>query len=296
MSHFDRHHPFAIPIDRQAVRRRDMAWMAEMQHNGKGRFLTVAGGAVAVEVQGDAMRLVQATASDAALSDIVFLGVQGETPYFAILAAAEAAPNLPELRSIAPLLPPDEASLAAYAVGLARWHARHGFCSVCGQPTEVREAGHKRVCTSETCGADHFPRTDPAIIVLVEEGDACFLAHNAKYRPGMHSTLAGFVEPGESLEATVVREVWEEAGITLTDIAYHSSQPWPFPASLMVGYRAKAASRQFQVDGEEILSGGWFTRPKIEANLSNLPTNEAFNLPGPLSISRKLIEDWLYNP
>ena len=235
------------------------------------------------------------TAEDA-VSNFTFLGLRDEIAYFAMMVGEAALPGLMELRGIAALLPPEEASLAAYAVGLARWHARHGHCGVCGAATLVEEAGHKRVCTRESCKAQHFPRTDPAIIVLVEEGDSCFLARNANYRPGMHSTLAGFVEPGESLEAAVEREVWEEAGIRLSGVTYFSSQPWPFPASLMVGYRAVAASRRFEVDGEEIVDGGWFTRPEIEAHLQTPATEEAFNLPSQLSISRKLIEDWLYNP
>ena len=287
-------HPFAtLPIDRQAIHRRDPEWLAKARLGGRAWFLTVSGGAVAARAQDDGMRLTLSETPGSDPETSVFLGTRDGLAYFAELGPD--AEGLSELRGIGPLLPPDEASLAAYAVGLARWHARHGFCGVCGAPTAVEEAGHKRVCTRESCRAPHFPRTDPAIIVLVEEGDSCFLARNAGYRPGMHSTLAGFVEPGESLEATVEREVWEEAGITLSEITYHSSQPWPFPASLMVGYRARAASRQFQVDGDEIIGGGWFTRPEIEAHLNNMPTNEAFNLPGHLSISRKLIEDWLYD-
>ena len=278
------------------MRRRDTEWLAAQQAGRTAVFLSVAGGKVAATIKDDHASLNLRDSAGRDLTGAIFLGLRDEVAHFAQIVPEAEEQSFVELRGIGSLLSPDEASLAAYAVALARWHAGHGFCGVCGAPTMVEEAGHKRVCTRESCHASHFPRTDPAIIVLVEEGDACFLARNAGYRPGMHSTLAGFVEPGESLEATVEREVWEEAGIMLSDIAYHSSQPWPFPASLMVGYRARAVSRTFEVDGEEIVGGGWFTRPEIEASLDYLPTNEAFNLPGQLSISRKLIEDWLRNP
>ena len=271
------------PIDRQAHRRGDMDWLGSLEN---ARYLPTGLGTVAV-------RSERLAFTDAAAGEHdIFLGLRDEVSYFATLAS-DMAPDMMELRAAAPSLPEDEASLAAYAVGLVRWHSRHGFCGVCGSPTISREAGHKRTCINPACAADHFPRTDPAIIVLVEHGDSCFLAHNAKYRAGMHSTLAGFVEPGESLEAAVEREVWEEAGIRLSGLRYHSSQPWPFPASLMVGYMAQAASREFQLDNIEIVEGDWFTRAEVAAALDLPQENASFNLPGRLSISRRLIEDWL---
>src|SRR5690606_14980610 len=126
--------------------------------------------------------------------------------------------------------------------GLAYWHARHRFCGVCGAPTVCQQGGHQRRCTG--CGAVHFPRTDPAVIVLVTRGERCLLGRSARFPHGMYSTLAGFVEPGESLEETVAREVFEEAGVRVGPPRYRSSQPWPFPASLMVGFRAEALSDQ----------------------------------------------------
>jgi NAD+ diphosphatase len=177
-------------------------------------------------------------------------------------------------------------------VALARWHARHPFCAVCGTPSRMVEGGHKRRCANPTCAAEHFPRTDPAIIVLVEHEDRCFLARNARHRPGMHTTLAGFVEPGESLEDAVRREVREEASLALTEIAYQSSQSWPFPASLMVGFRARAHGAAFTLDGEELIDARWFTRAELRPYLDG-PGDERFNLPGNLSISRRLIEEWV---
>jgi NAD+ diphosphatase len=273
------------PIDRQAHRRGDAAWLDSVARDGKARYLPTGIGTVAVH-QG---RLQYSTI---AVPNAIFLGLRGEIAFFAC-PVEDTAPGMVELRGAALDLPHDEASLAAYAVGLVRWHSRHGFCGVCGHPTASGESGHKRTCTNPVCAADHFPRTDPAIIVLVEHGDSCFLAHNAKYRAGMHSTLAGFVEPGESLEAAIEREVWEEAGIRLSGLQYHSSQPWPFPASLMVGYFAQAASRDFTLDNIEIVDGGWFTRDYLSGALALPPDNPDFNLPGRLSISRRLIEDWI---
>ncbi len=258
---------------------------------GPARFLGVESGTVSMANEAGAPTLAWSERPIAEASEHIFLGMREGMAYFACVCPATT--GFAELRGVAPALPADQAGLAAYAVALARWHARHRFCGVCGSPTIAAEAGHKRICANSACAADHFPRTDPAIIVLVEHGDACFLARNAKYRPGMHSTLAGFVEPGESLEAAVRREVWEEARITLGSLRYHSSQPWPFPASLMLGYHAEAVSRDFQVDNDEIVEGNWFTREQLIPYLDGSPGDEAFNLPGRLSISRRLIEDWI---
>ena len=207
-------------------------------------------------------------------------------------------PNLPavqlvNLREVGLLLPPEEASLAAYALAYAYWHARHRFCSVCGAELQTVDAGHRKLCPA--CGAEHFPRTDPAIIVLVTHGagkdERALLAHNHKYPPGRWSTLAGFVEPGESLEAAVRREMFEEVGLTLTRIAYQSSQPWPFPGSLMLGFYAEAESTVIVPDGIEIEAARWMTRAEIQRALQ-LPPGE-FSLPNPISISRRLIDGWL---
>src|SRR5262249_49094954 len=145
-----------------------------------------------------------------------------------------------DLRRVGPLLERFEGSLLAYARGITYWHQRHRFCGVCGAPTRSRDAGHVRVCLNETCKTQHFPRTDPAVIMLVHDGDRCLLGRQSVWPTGMHSTLAGFVEPGESLEEAVAREVREETAIEVTDVAYHSSQPWPFPSSVMLGFHARA--------------------------------------------------------
>jgi NAD+ diphosphatase len=168
------------------------------------------------------------------------------------------------------------------------WHARHRFCGVCGAPTESVEAGHVRRCTSPACGASHFPRTDPAVIMLVHDGDRALLGRQKIWPPGMYSTLAGFVEPGESLEETVAREVFEESGIRVAEVRYHSSQPWPFPASLMIGFHAAAASREIRMDQSELEDCGWFSRAELRDF-----GRQGKALPRADSIARRLIEDWL---
>jgi len=186
-------------------------------------------------------------------------------------------------------MPQREGAILAYARGLTYWHDRHKFCGVCGSPTEVKAAGHQRQCTNQDCSAVQFPRTDPAVIMRITHGDKILMARQAVWPQGMHSILAGFVEPGESLEDAVAREVYEEVGLRLTRIKYFSSQPWPFPSSLMLGFSAEATNDQFKVDEEELESAQWMTRQ----DLLNSPENEIFKLPRKDSISRRLIEDWL---
>ncbi len=193
-----------------------------------------------------------------------------------------------DLRRVGPLLGREEGSLLAYARGLMWWHARHRFCGVCGAPTESAEAGHVRRCTNAECKTSHFPRTDPAVIMLVHDGDRALLGRQKVWPPGMYSTLAGFLEPGESLEETVAREVFEESGIQVGEVRYQSSQPWPFPASLMIGFHATAASREIRLNQSELEDCGWFSRAELRdfgAQGKSLPRAD--------SIARRLIEDWL---
>jgi len=171
---------------------------------------------------------------------------------------------------------------------VTHWHSRHRFCGVCGAPTVAQTAGHTRLCTNPDCATVHFPRTDPATIMLVTDGDRCLLGRQKVWIPGMYSTLAGFVEPGESLEQAVAREVREESGIEVDAVRYHSSQPWPFPASLMLGFHAVARSRDLVIDPEELEDGRWFTAREVR-NFAAL----GLSLPRPDSIARRLVESWL---
>ena len=237
-------------------------------------------------------------AGDAAAD--VFLGQVEDRSYFARDLSAMEAPldliqsdvplEFADLRRVGPLVGNQAGSLMAFARGIFYWDSRHGFCGVCGAPTRPEEAGHVRRCTNAACNAQHFPRTDPAVIMLVHDGDRCLLGRQKIWPKGMHSTLAGFVEPGESLEDAVAREVFEEAGVRVADVTYHSSQPWPFPASLMLGFHARATTTDITIDPDEIDSAGWFTRDFLKQNMRG---SKEFFVPPGIAVARRLIDDWL---
>lgn len=195
-----------------------------------------------------------------------------------------------ELREIGPMIDGRDGSVLAYARAMLYWHMRHIFCGRCGSRTVVEKLGHQRKCMSASCGEMHFPRTDPAVIMLVHDGDRVLLGRQAIWPEGMYSTLAGFVEPGETIEHATAREVFEEVGIQVGDIRYQHSQPWPFPSSLMLGLHAKALTTKLATNQDEIEDAQWFTRDE----LLNFSDQGKF-LPRQLSISRRLIDDWLYD-
>ena len=227
---------------------------------------------------------------------VVFLGLIEEIAHFAADFSAHEDPPLTEhgqfrdMRGIGQLLSHQEGALLVYARATIQWHARHQFCGVCGSPSVSRDAGHMRKCTNPDCGAEHFPRLDPAVIMLIHDGgDRLILGRQRNWPTGQHSVLAGFVEQGESLEDAVAREIFEEVGVEITDIHYHSSQPWPFPSSIMLGFNARATQTDLKVDLNELEGAAWFSRDDLLAS----PENNAFRLPRKDSISRRLIEDWL---
>jgi NAD+ diphosphatase len=195
------------------------------------------------------------------------------------------ATELAELRPLAAILPAPESALLAYARGISLWRARQRFCSVCGQPTRPMRGGHVLRCTHPQTPHDFFPRLDPAIIVLVSDGDRALLGRQASWPPGRYSTIAGFVEPGESLEDAVAREVREETGVDVDEVCYQSSQPWPFPASLMLGFRATAGPQREIHRGSELADVQWFSRADLLAG--------KILLPPPQAIARRLIGAWL---
>lgn len=202
-------------------------------------------------------------------------------------ATAAAVGGWTGLRSVFATLDDTELVLAATAVALHTWHARHPRCPRCGAPTRPAQAGWSRVCTAE--GSEHYPRTDPAVIMaVVDEDDRLLLGHAASWPQGRFSTLAGFVEPGESLEQAVRREVEEEAGVEVVAVEYVASQPWPFPASLMLGFRAHARSSPAVADGQEVTEALWVTRDELAARVAS----GEIGLPGRGSIARRLIEGW----
>ncbi|MEM7280168.1 MAG: NAD(+) diphosphatase [Pseudomonadota bacterium] len=190
--------------------------------------------------------------------------------------------NFVDLRTAAVKLERSHASLVAYAAAMIKWHKRTQFCGVCGAKTQTDRAGHLRTCPD--CGAQHFPRLDPAIIVLVTDGHNCLLGRQPSWDQGRYSTIAGFVEPGESLEDAVMREVMEETGVSTDDIRYHSSQPWPFPSSLMLGFYANATSSSINLGDDELEDAQWFSKDDIKQGRVKLPYR--------VSISFRLIEDW----
>ena len=192
-----------------------------------------------------------------------------------------------DLRALGAVLDDRDAGLLTQATAVLRWHATHTHCPRCGHPTDVEHAGWVRRCPRDD--SEHYPRTDPAVIMaVVDDQDRLLLGHNPAWPPGRYSTLAGFVEPGESLEAAVRREVAEEVGVVVGEVTYLGNQPWPFPASLMLGFIARAASSAVRTDGVEITDARWFTRAELE----EAATTGAVQLPGGISIAHRLVEHW----
>lgn len=293
-------------LDRAAHRRKDAQWLAErLRHPTETRIVPWWRGRHLVTGSEEApLPAYLPVNADWWVRDVtlppLYLGDSGGLSYFAVdLSPLEDIDSHPaiaglgrfvELRSLSTRIGQRTGSLYAYVRALLLWHGKHRFCGSCGSPTEVVEAGHSRRCTNPACATPHFPRHDPAVIMLVHDGgDRCLLGRQARFPPGFYSTLAGFVEPGESLEETVARECMEEAGVKVTDIRYHSSQPWPFPSSLMLGFHARATSLEVKPDEDELEDVRWFSRDFL---LKHKPSDE-FRLPPHESISRQLIESWL---
>jgi NAD+ diphosphatase len=287
-------------FDRAGVHREDLAWIRARLADPSSRLYPVWRTRNFVSDPEVPRSFALDAAAHAALveaaSPVVLLGLDEDVAHFLVdvshldePGAAALGGHVIDLRAVGALMPQREGALLAYARGLAYWHERHRFCGVCGKPTEVKAAGHQRQCTNPDCMTVQFPRTDPAVIMRITHGDKILMARQAVWPQGMHSILAGFVEPGESLEDAVAREVFEEVGLRLTRIKYFGSQPWPFPSSLMVGFSAEARDENFTVDTNEIESARWMTRTE----LLNSPEDTTFKLPRRDSISRSLIEDWL---
>ena len=292
-------------FDRAAHLRTDTAWMTDALSDPDSRGVPV-WRSLSLGVVGDPplptpIAVMPRLNSLPKVDAPIFLGLVGGVAYFALdfgdldeseaaelATGAESGASFVDLRRIGPLLPRDDGALMATARGLVHWHRRHRFCGVCGGSTIVQSVGHVRACVSPACGATHFPRTDPATIMLVTDGDRCLLGRQPQWPPGMYSTLAGFVEPGESLEDAVLREVLEESGIVATNVTYNSSQPWPFPSSLMVGFFAEAVTREITIDPEELEDAQWFTSTQLRHF-----ADQGKSLPRPDSIARRLVETWL---
>jgi NAD+ diphosphatase len=297
---------FAGPyLEREGHLRADPAWLESALADPRSRVLPVwnslnlvAGGEPPAAASNGAADEVTLRAALVGMDEIapqrppglVLLGRRDGTDLFAYEVESDEAPATPEgtrfaeLRTVAALMPQDQAGLLGYARAMVNWRRTHRHCGRCGTRTVPAKAGHVLVCTNPICRHEQFPRLDPAIIVLVVDGDRALLGRQASWPAGRYSTIAGFVEPGESLEDAVAREVLEETGIRVDGIEYHSSQPWPFPSSLMLGFTAQAVSHDIQLRDLELEDARWFTREDIVAGTPFLPPN--------VSISFRLIEDW----
>jgi NAD+ diphosphatase len=306
-------------LDRAHVRRQDADWLSQQLSNADSHIIPLwrdqnliigleDGGSSEAKPEAvffaaqDTEHLIEAA------NEIVFLGLRQNRAVF----CADLSPHeedhvhktvgrgqFTDLRQAGPVINANDAALMAYARGLLYWHRQHQFCGRCGNPTQSQDGGHMRRCTNTDCGHPTFPRTDPAVIMLVESRPApgepprCLLGNHSKWQEGNFSTLAGFVEPGETLEEAVIREVQEEVGVVVDDVRYQASQPWPFPSSIMLGYWATAVTEDIKIDDDEIQEARWFTADEIRDFGNWGDMNYPNRLPRKDSISRYLIDTWL---
>ena len=307
-------HIFAgSPLNRAAHLRRDPATLQELLARSDSKMLPL-WQLKALVTTGTATNLawqtVDGLTDDPRSNEVIFLGLDGETARFATGLDGEADPTktgpplrgagtFEEVRGLASRLPANETSIAAQARTLIGWHERHRYCAQCGTPSELSDGGYRRDCPNEACGARHFPRTDPVVIMMVVKDDMALLGRQSFWVPGMFSTLAGFMDPGETIEEAVRREVFEETGVRVGDVMYHSSQPWPFPSSLMIGCIGRAISEDLKVDTREVEDAAWFTRDQVREGIelikSGQPEDGTFHLPFPASIAHQLAAWWVDN-
>jgi NAD+ diphosphatase len=293
----------AVRLNREVESRDDANWVARMLRNPDTRLVPLWRSRSLLERHADGTLAMYLSPAELAQPDRIqpptLLGSDGEREYFAVSVTDSQKDSILEnypqarfadLRRASIDMAAKHAGILAYAKALHYWQHRHAFCGVCGEPNLLRSAGHRMVCSNEECARQSFPRIDPAIIVLVTHKDACLLGRNAKWRPRQFSTLAGFVEPGESLEDAVVREVYEEVRVQLRDIRYVSSQPWPFPASAMCGFYAEAVDMNNGLS-EEVEEARWFT---VESLKQAVLVGEV-RLSPPVSIAFRLLADWFRN-
>jgi NAD+ diphosphatase len=276
------------PLDRAGAARADPAWLAAQAQ--AGLYLPFSEGRPLL-ADGKALFLPWQAAWQGATT--IFLGLDGTTPLFAVAPASDQPPGggvFTEMRAAAFLLPARDCAIAGQAKALLDWHRRHGFCPNCGARTEARDGGYRRVCPN--CGAEHFPRTDPVVIMLPLFQDKCLIGRNARFVNGLYSAFAGFVEPGETMEEAVKRELLEEVNLPVSAVRYHKSQPWPFPSSLMLGCYADALSPDFRIDGDEIADARWLTRDEARQRLANEIEDE-MKMPAVIAIAHHLMRDWV---
>jgi NAD+ diphosphatase len=287
-------------LNRCTQRRKDADWLRATLRSPAARFVPLwRDEHLATEDAHPRAVFLAGRAARAALEreeDAVFLGEFADAPCFAVELGADYDPQpllaermaFQSLRALATRLPAEEAGLLACARALLLWQRSHRYCGQCGAPTRAGEGGHVRTCTDPACAAQQFPRLDPAIIVLVRRGELCLLGRQPKWPAGVYSTIAGFVEPGESLEDAVRREVAEETGVRVGRVHYHSSQPWPFPSSIMLGFTAEADSEEVRLADSELEDARWFSREEVAERVRS----GARGVPAELSIAFRLVSDW----
>jgi NAD+ diphosphatase len=303
----------SLAIDRASRRRRDEAWVRERLEDPASRFLLVWESKVLVTDEAPYrpawLSLEEAREYTQRAESVILLGEgeegdggrpgesQGARTYFALgLRASDEPPpaglagrgTFRGLRAVAAIADDETAALLAYAKAMVHYHHQHQFCARCGAPVVSEAGGYLLTCSDPQCGQLDFPRIDPAIIVLVSSGKRCLLGRQATWPENLYSVVAGFVEPGESLEGAVAREVWEETGVRVEQVRYHSSQPWPFPRSLMIGFIATAASTSIRLNDGELGNARWLSREEIIREVKQ----GTLRLSSPISISHRLIETW----
>ncbi len=296
-----------FPLDPADHLRGDDEWLFEKITHAESRFLLYAKGrplmnisdglAPAFKTVDDVNRI---TGGDWAQTDWVFIGNDGEIATFAVALTHKL--DLPshekfiDLRSIALQVSKDGfvslPSLLGRGKMLLEWNGRRHFCSCCGHKTKADRGGYVRKCANEKCSAEHFPRTDPVVIMLVTHGDKCLLGRGIGWPEGNYSALAGFMEPGETIEEATRREVFEESGIKVGNVSYIRSQPWPFPSSLMIGVKAEALTTEITIDEKELVDAKWMEKAKLRAIFEN-GGDEGFRIPPKIAIARHLLEEWL---
>jgi len=290
-------------LDRAAHLRLNDDKLLALESNPASRAYVVHRDSLVVKREGDASRALLSI--DEALKfganpGTIFLGLRDGAAVFGMGISPAAAEKLltrndvavTELRGMAMqgVVPPDQLSAIAMAKSMVNWHQRHSYCANCGQRTAMNEGGWKRVCPS--CKAEHFPRTDPVVIMMVTHGDKCLLGRQQRFLPGMYSCLAGFVEAAETIEDAVRREVFEESGIRCTDVGYYMTQPWPYPSSLMIGCTARATNEDIVVDRVELEDVRWFDRDEARLMITRKHPDGLAG-PHPFAIAHHLLGRWL---
>lgn len=303
-------------LDRASSLRKKPAWIQQQFDNPESLIVPYWQGQIAVHCYSDpALDHKPIFVSVAEFESIplepefsVFLGHDGESAIFAMDFSSIAEEDFPfvsedirlqDLRQAVHSMHPSHSAMLGFGKSVLHWHRNHLFCGTCGQKTESLSGGHMRLCTNAQCAKEHFPRIDPAVIMLVtntdqETGESrCLLGRHGRFPERVFSTLAGFVDPGENLEEAVAREVFEEAGLEIHNIQYRGSQPWPFPSQLMLGFRAQADSEKITIDQDEIVEARWFTVEEIREGGDWGDDNFELWLPRRDSIARFLINEWL---